>query len=294
MGLAGAAPVEDSAGAGVFLMTAEVLESRVSEAGTYDFAAALESPAVTNGFADTDWLTKDEKKLDELKTVVESRADDRRKEGERYGLDAPEDNEQSVRGVTPGDISLVSELFKRSARPVPHVAGRPIFAEQVAIAVAALVEDRQVGEARTLAEALAQARPDYAIGVKMRDLLADEAMDPAERNIRIAALGAEARKALESAIAEARRRARLRRVLDERLLALVENRESDARSESVLVTVLVRAPDKTTTKALREAGLEVEAASKSLPIVVGRATGDDLETIALLDTVRRIEPTRMQ
>jgi hypothetical protein len=57
--------------------------------------------------------------------------------------------------------------------------------------------------------------------------------------------------------------------------------------------VLVRQVDDETTDALAAAGLQIEDASESLPIVVGRVDVSNLETLALLDAVRRIEPTRM-
>ncbi len=58
-----------------------------------------------------------------------------------------------------------------------------------------------------------------------------------------------------------------------------------------LVTVLVTKADEKMTRALTEAGLKIEAASKSLPIVVGTVDVSNLEKLALLDGVRRIEPT---
>ncbi|MHC4102579.1 MAG: hypothetical protein ACYSW1_17055, partial [Planctomycetota bacterium] len=52
--------------------------------------------------------------------------------------------------------------------------------------------------------------------------------------------------------------------------------------------------DNKTKVALSKAGLEIEASSKSLPIVVGTVDAANLETLALLDEVRRIEKTRME
>ncbi|MCZ6735214.1 MAG: hypothetical protein O7C65_05430, partial [Planctomycetota bacterium] len=110
-----------------------------------------------------------------------------------------------------------------------------------------------------------------------------------------------ARKQLEGVIAKARREARLGRVLDERLYEMVVQRRSDeerledraARKESLRLTVLVMSVDDETKQALAEAGLTIEATATSLPMVVGTATVSDLEKLALLDIVRRIEPTRM-
>ncbi|MCH8164700.1 MAG: VWA domain-containing protein, partial [Planctomycetes bacterium] len=204
-----------------------------------------------------------------------------------------------------GDIPLIGELFKDASRPV--LAGRTIFAEHVAMGVADLVKEGEIDDAKTLAQALADGRPDYEIGVKMRDALADESLDEAQRDATIAELGEEARKQLEAVIAKARREARLRRVLDERLYEMVvqprpaEDRAEDsparkdkaARKESLRLTVLVTSVDDETKQALAEAGLTIEATATSLPMIVGAATVRDLETLALLDIVRRIEPTRM-
>ncbi|MCZ6851311.1 MAG: hypothetical protein O7F17_06695, partial [Planctomycetota bacterium] len=206
-----------------------------------------------------------------------------------------------------GGISHVEEAFKDASRPVPFVAGRPIFAEHVAMGVADLVKEGEIDDATTLAQALAEARPDYAIGVKMRDVLVDESVDEPERDATIAELGEEARKQLEAVIAKVGRVARVRRVLDERLYEMVvqlgpdEDHPEDtaalkdraARKESLRLTVLVMNIDDETKHALTEAGLAIEATATSLPMVVGTATVRDLQTLALLDIVRRIEPTRM-
>jgi hypothetical protein len=184
-----------------------------------------------------------------------------------------------------GDISLAGELLEQPSRPLTHVEGRPIFAEHVALAVADHVEKDKLEEALALAQALAEARPDYEIGVKMRDALTDESLTDDERHATIAGLADQAAKDLEAAVAEAKRKARLARVLDPALRAMAEGKP--------MVTVLVTKVDDDTTKALTEAGLDIEAASKSLPIVVGTVDVARLETLALLEAVRRIEPTRM-
>ena len=61
----------------------------------------------------------------------------------------------------------------------------------------------------------------------------------------------------------------------------------------MLLTVLVTDVQKTR-RALEEAGLEIVDVSKSLPIIVGRADVSRLASLALVDGVRRIEPTRQQ
>ena len=93
------------------------------------------------------------------------------------------------------------------------------------------------------------------------------------------------------------RRIQVRRVLHPDLLALLENRASgdDAKDVRVpMVTVLVSRVDDETKKALIAAGLSIEAAATSLPLIVGTVALDDLEAVALVEGVKRIEPTRMK
>ncbi len=206
------------------------------------------------------------------------------------------------RGGFGGGGLILDELLKSSVpvgQPpgVGETAARPVFAEQVALSVAALVEQDRIDEAKPIADTLAQARPDFEIGLKMRDALADPALDPGKRKETVAALAAEARARIEAAIAELERQERLARVLDGSLRALLERPDSpdDSRDrEALTLTVLVKATDDATTRALAEAGLAVKAVSRSLPIVVGTASLDRLEALALLEAVRRIEPARLE
>jgi hypothetical protein len=128
--------------------------------------------------------------------------------------------------------------------------------------------------ARVTAAGLARARPDYELGIGMHEVLTDDALEQEQRLAKVTKVADQARRAL-----------RARRVLDPALLAMTEGRP--------LVTVLVTKVDDETTRALTEAGLNIEAASKSLPIVVGTVDVANLEQLALLSVVRRIEPTRM-
>jgi hypothetical protein len=180
-----------------------------------------------------------------------------------------------------GDIPLVGDVFRKRGAQPPVVEGRPIYGQHVALVIGSRVEEGKVEPAASLAEALARARPDYEVGVKMRDTFTDESLDHDAVRARIAALAKQAGEEL----GEARRRARLKRVLDPALRAMTEGQP--------MVTVLVTKVDDETTGALTEAGLAIEAASKSLPIVVGTVDVSNLEKLALLDVVRRIEPTRM-
>lgn len=92
------------------------------------------------------------------------------------------------------------------------------------------------------------------------------------------------------------RSGRISRVLDPSLLAMIPAAQAGKpdKPQEILVTVLVTEVSDATIKALTRAGLSVEATAKSLPIVVGRIATDDLESLALLDGVRRIEPTHMK
>jgi hypothetical protein len=62
----------------------------------------------------------------------------------------------------------------------------------------------------------------------------------------------------------------------------------------VLVTILLDdVSDAAVRDALSKAGLSIKGWSKSLPIVVGTVAVEDLENLANIVGVRRIEPTRM-
>ena len=195
-----------------------------------------------------------------------------------------------------GDIPLIAEALekKERVRSGPSVAGRPIVAEMVVLSIAALDKEGKTADARALADALVEARPDYRLGVKARDLLSDGSLEADERTRRLSAIADEAREVYNAALAEARRRARLKRVLQVSLLALVDGETGEAPAAAVRVTVLLKTVDEPTQEILAEAGLAIEAASKSLPIVVGMADPEALEKLALLEVVRRIEPTRME
>ncbi len=198
-------------------------------------------------------------------------------------------------------IPLVEKFFKQPAQPVPYVNNRPIFAEHVAIAIDALVKDGQVDEAKSLAEAFAEAKPDYEIAVAMRDTFDDDGLNDTERDAKIAELAEQARQTIRGVVAEARRQARLKRILDPVLLELVRNPENLAIAKDVkflergaLLSILVKQINSDTLKALKAVGLTVEDTSKSINLVVGTASVLKLEKLALLEQVRRIEPTRAE
>ena len=60
----------------------------------------------------------------------------------------------------------------------------------------------------------------------------------------------------------------------------------------VLVTILVASTDDKTLETLKSAGLKVESVSKDTSVVVGMAPIGKVVDLALLDCVRRVEPTR--
>ncbi|MHC4208098.1 MAG: VIT and vWA domain-containing protein [Planctomycetota bacterium] len=221
---------------------------------------------------------------DELKEAIERRrANEPAQMPEvRAELDVADDLEEAPAVPFLGDIPLVGEVFKKRGVQPPVVEGRPIYAQHVALVIRSRVDEGKLEAAASLAEALAQARPDYQTGVAMRNTLTDTALDQDAVRARIAVLAEQAGEEL----AQARRQARLNRVLDPALRTLTNGRPR--------VTVLVTKVDDETTSALKEAGLTVEAASKSLPLVVGRVDAANLEKLALLDEVRRIEATRME
>jgi hypothetical protein len=180
--------------------------------------------------------------------------------------------------------------------------GQPVFAEQIVLHVATLVENDKLDEARPVAATLAGRRPDFELGVRLNAVVSDEILDPQKRREIIAQIAAEARPALEEAKRDLERRARLQRVLHAELLALIAPPvDRDAALKDAMlaagkgprVTVLVQTADEPTIALLRETGLAVEASSRTLPIVVGTAPVERLAALALLDPVRRIEPTVM-
>jgi len=213
--------------------------------------------------------------------------------------DASVENPESVPVLA--QIPLSGEFFTTRQPTALHIAGRPIVAEHVAVAIAELSSEGDTEEAITLAEALAEARPDFEIGLAMRDLLADETLTETHREEGLAKLAKQAKAQLEAVIGKARRAARLKRILHPVLLGMVKNPEQMViakgvtfRKTGALVSVLVSGTNAKTLAALRKAGLTVEDTAKSINLVVGTARVLDLEKLALLELVRRIEPTRMK
>ncbi|MHC4108737.1 MAG: hypothetical protein ACYSTY_11690, partial [Planctomycetota bacterium] len=241
--------------------------------------------------ADDASFGQDKERLEELKDVLGRVEEEDRRD---------EDGQAPGRGFL-GDIPLLGDAFRARDPNVPYVNNRPVFAEHVAIAIDALVKEGEVDEAKSLADRFAEAKPDYEIAVAMRDTFDDDGLNETERDAKIAELAEQARQAIRDVVAEARRQARLQRILDPVLLELVRNPENLAigrdvkfLERGVLLSILVKQTDVETLKALKEVGLTVEGTSKSINLVVGTAPLRTLEKLALLEQVRRIEPTRAE
>jgi hypothetical protein len=250
----------------------------------------LLSKTDADGRGDAFLVEQDKERLEELKDALG------RVEYDRRDADAPADGPAVL-----SQIPLVEKFFKQPAEPVPYVNNRPIFAEHVAIAIDELVKAGEVDEAKSLADRFAEAKPDYEIAVAMRDTFDDDGLNETERDAKIAELAEQARQAIRDVVAEARRQARLQRILDPVLLELVRNPENLAigrdvkfLERGVLLSILVKQTDVETLKALKAVGLTVEGTSKSINLVVGTAPLRTLEKLALLEQVRRIEPTRAE
>jgi hypothetical protein len=164
--------------------------------------------------------------------------------------------------------------------------------ERAVVVIVAVAISGDVDRARAFADRLADGRPDFDLAVELRDALKDEALAADARTARLQAIAATALERMERLVAHQARLARLRSVLDERLwpAAFAEAPPPDA--APLLVTVLARAADASTAAALEQAGLAVEGRSRGVPLVVGRIATDRLADLALVQGVRRIEPTQ--
>ncbi len=205
------------------------------------------------------------------------------------------------------EADIPGEFHTESERA--SAGNRPVLVQDAALGIADRVDKNELADAAKLAETLAAIRPDYRVATKMRAAFTDGSLDEAGRKV----INEQAEVARRQ-LADIERHMRLRRVLDPALLAMIQapkdqkrldDQEADlgsrlnqdkARADlgpaPVLVTVLVTDVQKTR-KALDEAGLEIVDASRSLPIIVGRAAISKLEALALVEGVRRIELTRM-
>ncbi|UCD28155.1 MAG: hypothetical protein JSV03_13835, partial [Planctomycetota bacterium] len=176
-------------------------------------------------------------------------------------------------------------------------ARKILIPERLALIINQFVADGKIDEAKKLADALVEFDGEFKIGKQMRDVLADKTLEPAERDKRVADLAAEARKPIDTAIREAK----LRKRLDERLYKIIQGEELKPSREGitiidggVLVSILTSKTDDSMLEALRQAGLKIEATDKAVNLVIGTVTQAKVETIALLDGVRKIDPTELE
>ena len=178
------------------------------------------------------------------------------------------------------ELPLLTHLFMR--------AGRPLLTNEVAIIIGQLVEADQIDTAKQLTDELIIYLPEFEIGVKMRDALANAEFDDEARNTAVIELALKAQAQLEAVMFQAWAEARLRNVLEESLYqTLVDASANDA----LLVSVIATSVDEDVLSALQEAGLIVKAKSGSF--VVGEASRETLIDLALLEAVRWIEPARL-
>ncbi len=193
-------------------------------------------------------------------------------------------------------MQVVQEHLATASQPASVQHGRviPFLRERIALTIAKLVKENKLDDARKWADALVKGAPDFKIGVQMRDTLADTKLAAAARDKRIAALAEEARKPIDAVI----RQAELRRRLDERLYRLAHTPTSQPAPDGltlsdngVRVTLLLADVKPDTLAALTKAGLKQEAVARTTQLVVGLAPRDKLSDIAMVDAVRKVDPT---
>ena len=250
-------------------------------------------------------LAEHSKELDELKKIAEAnKADDQNADAGAVapsieplaavtetaeGITATEFKDaeaQAPRPETSGGpdvaLPLLTHLFMR--------AGRPLLTNEVAIIIGQLVEADQIDTAKQLADELVIYLPDYEIGVKMRDAFANTELDDESRSTAVIELARKAHAEVEAVMFRAWAEARLRNVLEASLYELLIDVNTD---DTLLVSVLATSVDDDVLSALQEAGLIVKAKPTSGSFVVGETSTDKLIDLALLQAVRRIEPSRL-
>jgi hypothetical protein len=183
--------------------------------------------------------------------------------------------------------------WARKARVPAHLALR----------IAELAAAGRIEDAGALAKALAEFDSDFRVGTQMRDVLADEKLTAEDRQTRMSALAEEAKQAFDPVI----RDLKLARRLDKRLLVLAKAAEAPPGEGSpatrpapeglaeadgrLRVTVAARDTTPTTLTALRSAGLQIEATAAKARLIIGLSAPGRLADVALVDAVRRVEPT---
>jgi len=172
---------------------------------------------------------------------------------------------------------------------------RNLILERLALVIARCVRDGKLEDAKKLADAMVSFDFDFKIGVQMRDVLADESLDTAERDKQIKELAEKVRPKLDEYI----RLQKLTKRLDERLYRLVNDPKLNPddvgikpTDKGILLSILTAKADQAMLNALQQAGLKVESTVPAVKVFIGTAARDKIAEIALLDGVRKIEPTR--
>ncbi len=175
-----------------------------------------------------------------------------------------------------------------------------VLPQQVIRYTAWLVKENKLDDARGIAVLLADAAPTYTPGLDMRDALTDDKLSEPERNLKVAQLDAKADDDLKALA----RRAKLFHRLDPDLLPLALADPAAPAStipsiagatitpDGILLTILVQEAGKNTLQALQSAGLTIEHSDTKLNIVVGTAAFSHIADVALVEGVRKVEPTR--
>lgn len=183
----------------------------------------------------------------------------------------------------------------------------PFYIERTIVFIALLVESGEMERARSLAEDLADCRPDHALVVALNELMMDETITDDERRTKVTEVAQQAQQDLLEYITVQRILNHLTRILHASLLpfAVAQDMPEEldetydrAKPEGavwkdggVLVSILMQDLHPEALDALVEAGLKIEARSESLPLVVGIAPLGRIGDLAFIEGVRRIEPT---
>lgn len=202
----------------------------------------------------------------------------------------------TTRPVTaqPAELSMADLLKQLSSDQGRKHAHQTLLPERIVLLIVALVRDGKIDEARELAGALVVFDPGFAAGIQIRDALADARLVGADRLRRIEELARPAQEAINKLIREVT----LKQRLDPRLLRLAQaaatqpsGEQSTPTSSPLMVTVLTAESSTKQVDALKGAGLAVESVVPGMKLVVGKASPRQLTEIALMDGVRRVEPT---
>ncbi|MCG8408229.1 MAG: VIT and VWA domain-containing protein [Phycisphaerales bacterium] len=166
--------------------------------------------------------------------------------------------------------------------------------EPAVLEIVALVKIGEFEEAGARAEQLATARPNYEPAVKLSRLLDNRVLSLEHINEHIEQVRGEAAKSMKDKAEQVRT---VTRRIDEPLLAFMSGAPAEmlgeplsVRDGGVVVSLLTADKSAATMNDLKQAGLSIESKSESANLVIGVAPLSRLAAIALVDSVRRIEP----